>query len=133
MTSLLDTNVIIRFLTGDKDKKYRNLYSFFESLEKGKKHVVIKHIVLFQTIFVLKSVYQIKKEKIVESLLDLLKYRGIAIKDKKIITRTLEIWRDNNNEIVDCYLVASLENDDQNILYSYDRGFKHFQVNRIEP
>ena len=133
MISLLDTNVIVRFLTGDKDIKYRRLFSFFESLEKGRKHVVIKHLVLFQTVFVLKSVYQVKKEQIVESLLDLLKYKGITIKDKKIITRTLEIWRDNNNEIVDCYLVASLENDDQNILYSYDRGFKRFQINRIEP
>ena len=133
MISLLDTKVIVRFLTGDKDNKYRHLFSFFESLEEGRKHVVIKHLVLFQTVFVLKSVYQVKKEQIVESLLDLLKYKGITIKDKKIITRTLEIWRDNNNEIVDCYLVASLENDDQNILYSYDRGFKRFQINRIEP
>lgn len=133
MISLLDTNVIVRFLTGDKDKKYRNLYSFFESLEKGDKHVDIKHIVLFQTVFVLKSVYQVEKEHIVESLLELLKYKGITVKDKKVITRTLEIWRENNNEIVDCYLVALLENDDQNILYSYDRGFKRFRVNRIEP
>jgi len=35
MTALLDTNVLIRFLTYDKTKKFRRVYSFFESLEYG--------------------------------------------------------------------------------------------------
>ncbi len=33
MISLLDTNVIIRFLTADNDPKYKNPRSFFNSIE----------------------------------------------------------------------------------------------------
>ncbi|CAB1081914.1 hypothetical protein D1AOALGA4SA_9555 [Olavius algarvensis Delta 1 endosymbiont] len=36
-------------------------------------------------------------------------------------------------EIVDCYLVACLEKDTQNILYSYERDFDRFKVNRKKP
>jgi len=133
MIALLDTNVLIRFLTADKNTKYVGLYKFFESLENGETRVELKLIVMFQVIFVLKSFYKIPKENIANSVLDILIYKGIKIKEKKIVRRTVELWRDNNLEIVDCYLIACLEGDSQNLLYSYDRDFDKFRINRIEP
>ena len=65
--------------------------------------------------------------------MDLIKYKGIIIKEKTIVRRTLELWRDNNIEIVDCYLVACLEGDTQNLLYSYDRDFDKFKIARKAP
>ena len=133
MIALLDTNVIVRFLVSDKSPKYRNLYSFFESLERGKMRVELKLIVLFQVIFVLKSFYKVPKEQIVNGIMDLLKYKGIATKNKALIRRMMEIWCNNKLDIVDCYLIASLEGDAQNLLYSYDRDFDKFNINRKEP
>ncbi len=46
--ALLDTNILIRFLTLDKSEKYKNLYTFFESLERVEMRVELKLIVLFQ-------------------------------------------------------------------------------------
>ena len=133
MIALLDTNVLIRFLTGDKNKKYRNLFSFFESLESGAMRVELKLIVLFQVIYVLKSFYKVPKNEIASGLTELLRYKGITIKEKKIVRRALELWRKKNVEIVDCYLLACLEKDAQSIIYSYDRDFDKFKVNRKEP
>jgi len=131
--ALLDTNVLVRFLTLDNASKYKNLYEFFASLERGEMRLELKLIVLFQTIFVLKSVYHIPKKQIADSLLDFLKYKGISVKEKKTIFRALELWREKNIEIVDCYLVACIEKNPQNILYSYDRDFDKFNINRKEP
>ena len=133
MIALLDTNVLIRFLTGDKNRKYRNLYRLFESLERGELRVELKLIVLFQVIYVLKSFYQVPKNEIAGGLTQLLRYKGVTIKEKKIVQQSLDLWRDNNVEIVDCYLVACLEKDPQSIIYSYDRDFDKFKVNRKEP
>lgn len=133
MIVLLDTNVLIRFLTGDQNRKYRKLYSFFESLESGEMRVELKLIVLFQVIYVLKSFYKIPKKEIVGGLAELLRYKGITIKEKKIVQRALELWREKNVEIVDCYLLACLEKDAQSIIFSYDRDFDKFKVNRKEP
>jgi predicted nucleic acid-binding protein len=55
MMALLDTNILIRFLTSDKTKKFRGVYTLFESLERGDLRVELKLIVLFQVIFVLVS------------------------------------------------------------------------------
>ena len=133
MIVLLDTNVIVRFLVSDKSSKYKNLYSFFESLEHGKIKVELKLIVLFQVIFVLKSFYKVPKDQIANGIADLLKYKGIAIKNKTMIRRMIEMWSNKKLDIVDCYLIALLENDSQNLLYSYDHDFDKFNINRKEP
>jgi len=133
MISLLDTNVVIRFLTSDKKAKYKHIYSFFRSLEHGEMLVELRLIVLFQVVFVLKSFYGVPRSDIANSILDLLKYKGIVVKEKKIVRRTMELWRDHTLDIVDCYLIASLEGDTQNLLYSYDRDFDKFGINRKEP
>jgi len=84
-------------------------------------------------IVVLKSFYGVPKEHIVDGLKDILKYKGITIKEKTIVLQTLELWSKRNIEIVDCYLIACLEKDTQNLLYSYDRDFDKFNINRKEP
>ena len=102
MIALLDTNVIVRFLVSDQSPPYKNLYSFFESLEYGKMKVELKLIVLFQVLFVLKSFYKVPKDKIANGITDLLKYKGIVIKNKKMIRRMMEMWCNKKLDIVDC-------------------------------
>ena len=133
MIALLDTNVLIRFLTSDKTQRFRGVYTLFESLERGDLQVELKLIVLFQVVFVLKSFYSVPIKDIASVMLDILKYKGIIVKEKKIVRRTLTLWHDNKLDIVDCYLIACLEGDRQNILYSYDRDFDKFEINRKEP
>jgi len=133
MISLLDTNVLIRFLTADEIPKYKTLYAFFQSLEQGQMRVELKLIILFQVIFVLKGFYKVPKKQIVDGMKNILNFRGIHIKEKKVVLRTLKLWLNYNVEIVDCYLVACLEGDTQNLLYSYDRDFDKFKINRKEP
>ena len=77
MISLLDTNVLVRFLTADESPKYKTLYSFFESLEHGQMRIELKLIVLFQVIFVLKRFYRVPKKQIVNGMKNILKFRGI--------------------------------------------------------
>ena len=133
MIALLDTNVLIGFLTSDKTQKFRGVYALFKSLEQGDLRVELKLIVLFQVVFVLKSFYSVPREDIATGMLDILEYKGIIVKEKRIVRRTLELWHANKLDIVDCYLIASLEGDRQNILYSYDRDFDKFEINRKEP
>lgn len=95
--------------------------------------VELKLIVLFQVLFVLKSFYKVPKDQIANGITDLLRYKGIVIKNKQMIRRMMEMWCNKKLDIVDCYLIATLENDSQNLLYSYDRDFDKFNINRKEP
>jgi predicted nucleic acid-binding protein len=133
MISLLDTNVIVRFLIGNSVEKFKGVYDFFQDIELGKITVELKLIVLFQTIFVLKSFYKVPKNQIVKAVKGLLKLKGLKIKDKKIVVSMMDIWDSNSIEIVDAYLIACLEKNSQNILYSYDKDFDKFKIERHEP
>ena len=125
MMALMDTNVLIRFFTSDNTQKFRGVYTLFESLEHGDLRVELKLIVLFQVVF--------PREDIATGMLGILEYKGIIVKEKRIVRRTMELWHDSKLDIVDCYLIACLEGDRQNILYSYDRDFNKFKINRKEP
>ena len=133
MTALLDTNVILRFLTADPSPIYRNLYDFFKSIEIGRRRAEIKLIVLFQVLFVLKSFYQVPKAEICDGLDSLLGFKGLRMPEKKIVRRMLALWREKSIDIVDCYLVACLESDPERVLYSYDKGFDRSGITRREP
>lgn len=133
MIPLIDTNVIVRFLIGEEGPKYQGLYEFFLSLERGEFNVQLDLIVLFQVIFVLTSFYQIPRTQVAEVLEELLTYRGIKVEHKKTIKRMLAIWKGHSLDIVDCYLLAVLESEPQRMLYSYDRDFDKFGINRKEP
>lgn len=133
MMALLDTNVVIRFLTSDKTQKFRGVYTLFQSLERGDLRIELKLIVLFQVVFVLRSYYSVPRENIATGMLGILEYKGIIVKEKKIVRRTIELWHDSKLDIVDCYLIVCLQGDRQNILYSYDRDFDKFKINRKEP
>ena len=133
MMALLDTNVLIRFLTSDKTKKFRGVYTLFESLEQGDLRVELKLIVLFQVVFVLRSFYSVPREDVATAMLGILQYKGIIIKEKKVVRRMIELWHDSKLDIVDCYLIACLEGDRQNILFSYDNDFDKFKINRKAP
>ena len=128
MKSLLDTNVLIRFLTSDKTKKWQGVYTLFNALEEGDLRVELKLIVMFQVISVLRIVYSVPKKDIATGMLSILKYKGIIVKEKKIVRRMIQLWHDNRLDIVGCYLIACLEVDIQNILYSYDRDFDRFEI-----
>ncbi|MBU1262185.1 PIN domain-containing protein [bacterium] len=130
---LIDTNVILRFLLANKEERYVGVYTFFSKLEDGLEKVECKPLIFFQTIFVLKSFYGIDKSEIMPMMSSLLDYKGFYIKEKMLIKRTLELWREYNTEIIDCYLMACLEEKGDKDLITYDNGFEMFKVNRIEP
>jgi len=129
----VDTNVLVRFLTADPEPKYENLLQFFKELETGETRVELKLIVLFQTVFVLQSFYKVPRESIADSLLSLISFTGVMIKDKKTVKRMLTLWMEHKTDIVDAYLISCLEKERRHLLYSYDRGFDPFGILRKEP
>lgn len=133
MNSIMDTNVVVRFLIGDNNDKFKGVYQFFKTIEEGEITVELPLIVLFQTIFVLKSYYKVPKIRIVDAVTGLLQLKGLKIKQRRMIERMLKYWQENAVEIVDAYLIACLEKDPRNILYSYDTDFDSFDIHRIAP
>ncbi|WP_025209726.1 PIN domain-containing protein [Hippea sp. KM1] len=127
----IDTNVILRFLT-DKNPNKR-LVDLFARIERGEEEVRCIDMVFFQVVFVLKSFYKIEKGKIIDVMRKLLCFKGLKMKDKQTIERTLDLWEKHQDDIVDCYIVARMEEEGASEIYSFDRKIERLGVRRIDP
>ena len=129
----IDTNVFVRFLTEDKNNIPEEFLNFFNDLKEGKIKVKLLDLVFFQVIFVLKSFYKIKKEEIVEVMREILSFQGIYTKNKRVLERTLELWEKHSDDIIDCYIVANMELENETELYSFDKKISKFRIKAIAP
>jgi len=105
-TKLPDTNTIIRYLTKDEPLLYEKAAVFFESVLAGQEKAVILESVLVECVYVLQTIYKVPKERIVDSLLKMLRYKGIMNTDKEELIKALTIFRSRSIDIVDCILAV---------------------------
>jgi predicted nucleic-acid-binding protein len=116
---LIDTNVIVRYLLGEKNELGNKAYDFFSDVQSGVKKAIILESVFTETVFILNKVYLVKKEEITSTLRGLLLYKGIVNEDKESLLEALEIFSNTKLHIVDCILISKAKNNYQ--IISVDR------------
>jgi predicted nucleic-acid-binding protein len=106
---IIDTNLIVRYLVNDHHDHYEIARKFFELVRAGKIKALLEQSVFTETIFVLAKIYEVPKDKIKDSLIGLLEYKGIYNLDKEILVEALDIYVTTNLHIVDCIIIARAE------------------------
>jgi predicted nucleic-acid-binding protein len=75
----------------------------------------------------------VEKGEIINKMLNLLSFDGLCMKDKRVIERTLEMWKDYSGDIIDCYIAANMEKSGEKEIVSYDKKIAMLGLQRIEP
>lgn len=126
---VVDTDIILRFLTNDDPQKALSFQNF---LEKGTK-VFLTDVTVAEIYWTLKSFYKFKKQKILSELGKLLVLSQIEA-NKELIMETFTLLEKNNISFIDAYLAvfSCLRNDGK--ILSFDKGFDKLKsIKRIEP
>ncbi len=119
--SLPDTNILIRYLTRDDEPLYARAKEFFDKVKEGSIRAVIIESVVAECVYVLTKIYQAPKNRIAESLIDVLHYKGIANPDREELIRALTLFSERNIDIVDCILCVKAAGASTS-LFSFDNG-----------
>ena len=123
----LDTNVILRYLLGDREA------SKVEKILKGKNTLIIPDIVVAEVIWTLGRFYKWPKEKIAQFIFVLLKCGSIEF-NENIIFPTLSMFLKYNIRYTDAYMSVVMKQSKIKEIYSFDQDFDKIQeVNRLEP
>ena len=130
--NLIDTNVILRYLIGDGEN-ISKIKCLFDRLQKKEENVECLPLVLFQVIFVMQSFYKVKPGKIIILISSLLSIPGFYIKNKSVYLLMLDLWLRTGGDIIDAYLVAVSESENDRKIYSLDKGLDKMTHNRIMP
>jgi predicted nucleic-acid-binding protein len=68
----IDTNILIRFLTGNDELQTKQVYNIFKKVESEKKELFVPLLVVLEMIWVLESVYEISRANILDAISELL-------------------------------------------------------------
>ena len=113
---IIDTSIIIRYLTKDNLEHYKIARDFFDLVKLGRIRAYLEQTVFTETIFVLSSkIYQVPKEEICDALYDLLVYKGIYNPEKEVLLESLNIYVKTNLSIVDCIIAAKAKSEELEI------------------
>jgi predicted nucleic acid-binding protein len=130
---LLDTNVIVRFLTGDHPAHSPRSRNLFARAAAGDVTLVVTDLALAETAWVLQSFYSLDRNAITAALKDLIDSAGIEVENKATLLSALRNFAQTDVNFVDAYhaAVAAAESI---AIASFDRDFDQFAgVKRAEP
>jgi len=116
---IIDTNFILRYLIADNKEQFKQAKKLFDQARNGKIHIKLEQIIFIETIFVLSSFYEVPKEKIIETMHNLLLYKGLEA-DKGLLSAALEIYKQHNIHIVDSIIAAKSKVENIELL-SFDK------------
>ena len=127
---LIDTSVVIRYLTEDDQRKADKAEKLFRDSKEGE--LEIPDIVFAEIVWVLESFYGLEKPKILEKLKALLAFKKIAM-NRSVLERAIDTYALENVEFIDCYL-AALASEGEKAVVSFDEDFDTIKtVDRVDP
>ena len=126
---LLDTNVIVRFLTSDSKEQAERAEKLFQS--SPKKGLEIPDLVIAEIAYVLLSFYELPKEEVIEKINALIDFDKFKT-NRKIIKKTLEFFGEYNTSFVDAYLCSLVFYNKNRFVYSFDRNLLHMKGIRAQ-
>src|SRR5258706_12268525 len=85
----LDTNVLVRYLTGDDARQFRTARRFLEEVETAGDTVRVDHVVLAELAWVLQIGYRFDRATLVAALGRLLQTVEIMIEDRDLVREAL--------------------------------------------
>ena len=64
----VDTNILVRFLTGDDTNQSDKVYRLFKQVESEREELYVSTLVVIELIWVLESMYQFERQKLLKAL-----------------------------------------------------------------
>lgn len=134
--AFIDTDVIIRLLTGDDLRKQAAAQALFQRVEAGSLILMAPDTVIADAVYVLASprLYQQSRTDVRDLLQPLLRLAGIKVRNRRILLRALDLYAELSSGFGDAMIAATMERAAATTLYSYDEGFDRLpQITRSEP
>lgn len=134
----IDTDVIIRFLTGDDPAKQERAAALFERIEQGAIVVAAPSTVIADAVYVLASprLYNLARDQVAAMLGPLVRLRGFRVKNRKAVLAALALYGYGPTKIDfgDAMIAATMQQSGSEVVYSFDADFSRIPgVQRREP
>jgi predicted nucleic acid-binding protein len=130
----LDTNILLRYLTRDDERKAQKALDLLTRIEQNQEKVITSSLVIFETVFTLQSFYRVPRQQIKELILPITALRGLQLADKHVYQHAFDLYISKNISFADAYNAAYMLTEHISTIYSWDTDFDKIEgIVRLEP
>lgn len=131
--ALLDTNTLVRFVTGEPENQAREVADLVSAAESGKIRLCVIPMILAEAVYVLSGFYGHPRAKVAAALSHLISCPGFQSPDHERMILALKLFGASKIDFANCYL-AAVSILEETIVISFDRDFHKLQgVTRKQP
>ena len=130
MSAFVDTNILVRHLTGDPSEMAAQATAYLSSSSE----LLLTDLVVAETVYVLESFYKAPREVVAEAMRSLIAFGSIITVDPALLLRAIEVYEIDRLDFAEAYLVASAETTGVNRVVSFDKSIDRIEtVKRVDP
>jgi len=129
---LVDTNILLRFLTGDPPAQASAVRKLFDRAAAGNIVLDVSPLIVAEAYYTLHSFYRVERRVAAEKLALLLQQHGVRLRDSSQVLAALQRLQAANIGFADAFLAAGAAEEDVPVA-SFDRDFDKLGVTRHEP
>jgi predicted nucleic acid-binding protein len=130
MSAYVDTNVLVRHLTGDPPAMAARATSYLGWATD----LFLTDLVVAETVYVLESFYELPRTQVAETVRALVAMPSVVSVDAALLLRAIELYEVARLDFAEAYLVACAESTGVGRVASFDRSIDRVPtVERLEP
>jgi predicted nucleic-acid-binding protein len=130
LSAFVDTNVLIRHLTGDPPEMAARATAALGAADE----LLLADLVVAECVYVLESFYEVERDQVAELMRAAIALPSIKTVDRGSLHRALEVYELERLDFAEAYLVAQAEATGVGSVLSFDRSIDRVStVRRTEP
>lgn len=130
MPAFVDTNVLVRHLTGDPPAMARRATAFLATADE----LLLADLVMAELVYVLESFYKAPRGRVADIVRAVVTFDAVVTVDRDLLLRAAEVYEIHRIDFAEAYLVASAERSGVGAIASFDRSIDRVpSVVRIVP
>jgi predicted nucleic acid-binding protein len=130
VTAFVDTNVLIRHLTGDPPDPAARATRLLSEADQ----LLLPDLIVAEAVYVLESFYEVPRPRVTELVRAIVAFPSIGVADEPLLLRALEVYEVHRLDFADAYLVTQAEASGVNAVVSFDKRIERVRtVRRVEP
>ena len=129
---LVDTNVLLRFLSGEPATQAAAARKLFTRASNGEVVLDVSPLIVAETFYTLHSFYAVERKTAAEKLSLLLQQHGVKLRDASAVLSALERLQTTKVGFTDAFL-AAVAAEEKLPVASFDRDFDKLGTSRYEP
>jgi predicted nucleic acid-binding protein len=130
LTAFVDTNILIRHLTGEPEEMARRATRYLAT----ERELLLTDLIVAETVYVLESFYETPRDQIAEAIRSLIAFDSTVCVDPALLLRAIEVYETDRLDFAEAYLVACAETTEVGRVASFDQAIDRVDtVERVVP